>query len=850
MSIGISSPWATHSRELADFALSIAVRTDAYGAYTRNGGGVTKKRMLNREKLASHFEGRCTVGLHLVDPKDDTVTMIVWDFDNHDDAPDKAEANWTAARALVNRLERLGLHPLLEDTDGCGGYHVGIRWCERLKATKVRAWAKPLTPEGCELFPKQDRLQRGYGNWIRLPGMHHKRGHWSRFFVDGQWVEGPDAARALLNWKPSSVETVISNPLASVLAKAPAEQSTRAQERAKKINLTTARDCLSKFGPYFFDSYDRWIQIGMAFHHADSGPEMFNAWESWSRQSSKWKAGECEDKWQTFSSDVTAPITLGTLVEWAKNQEANLNHGPNQRYVDFPVDALPGVMQSLTKNVARAIGCDPAYVALPLLAILASAIGNNRAIRLKQGWVEPPIIWAVVIGESGTLKSPAMRAVLRAVRDVQQKMLERYKKECETYESDRLQYEKDLAAWKKDKADCPEKPEKPAAHRVIVSDVTVEAIAPILLENDRGVLLASDEIASWFGSFDRYAQSKGSDAAHWLSMHSAEPIIIDRKTGEPKTIFVPRPAVSITGGIQPRTLERVLGSEHRENGLLARLLLAWPPRRVKKWTNATVAENHQLAFRELLTNLYELKPNRDVDDKLQPVLIDLSLEAKEEWIKFYNAHAKDEAQQTGDLAAAWSKLEAYAARFALVFHFVTCASEAGRGDGNQIEASTVKAVVKLATWFKNETARIYARFAQSDEERTRQQLLDWIEHRGGSVTPREVAKGPREFRGKVENARKALQELINGGLGTWVYLPSGLKGGRPTLRFVMTPAGDETPSNGITNGGLVSSPPLSGSEINPQSNGSEVITTLDQETGKSPVGDADGTEHDGDHGEI
>lgn len=40
---------------------------------------------------------------------------------------------------------------------------------------------------------------------------------------------------------------------------------------------------------------------------------------------------------------------------------------------------------------------------------------------------------------------------------------------------------------------------------------TVEAIAPILLHNPRGLLMYRDELAGWIGDMDRYSKSKGGD---------------------------------------------------------------------------------------------------------------------------------------------------------------------------------------------------------------------------------------------------------------------------------------------------------------------------------------------------
>ena len=60
------------------------------------------------------------------------------------------------------------------------------------------------------------------------------------------------------------------------------------------------------------------------------------------------------------------------------------------RFQPFPIDALPGRLATFTDAASKAMGCDTAYVALPLLATLASAVGNSRAVMLKRGWTALP----------------------------------------------------------------------------------------------------------------------------------------------------------------------------------------------------------------------------------------------------------------------------------------------------------------------------------------------------------------------------------------------------------------------------------------------------------------------------
>src|SRR5207244_2361593 len=113
--------------------------------------------------------------------------------------------------------------------------------------------------------------------------------------------------------------------------------------------------------------------------------------------------------------------------------------------------------------------------------------------------------------------------------------------------------------------------EKPVCERYVVSDTTVEALAVVLQDAPRGLLLARDELGGWLNAMDAYKpKGKGGDVAHYLEMHRAGQLIVDRKSGPEKLVHVPRAAVSIVGTIQPETLRRALGREHFEDGLAAR----------------------------------------------------------------------------------------------------------------------------------------------------------------------------------------------------------------------------------------------------------------------------------------
>jgi hypothetical protein len=330
-----------------------------------------------------------------------------------------------------------------------------------------------------------------------------------------------------------------------------------------------------------------------------------------------------------------------------------------------------------------------------------------------------------------------------------------------------------------------------------VSDVTVEALAPILLENPRGLLLARDELSAWISAFDRYANRGrvSADAAAWLSIFNADNVLVDRKTDARRALYVPRPAVSVIGGIQPGILQRALGREYREAGLLARLLLTYPPQKPRRWTKAGIPPELEAEFAERLKRLSSLQPAIGEDGHPRPRIVRLTPEAEAAWERFYNAHSIEQCDLSGDLAAAWAKLEQYAARLALVLHCLRWAAGEVR-DELLLDRQSMEAGIRLAEWFKHEARRVYATLDETDPERERRELVQWIERRGGTVTARDVQRGFRRLRGPG-TAQAALKGLVKAGLGCWEDIPSGQQGGRPSRCFRLSTHRhiDETPKS-------------------------------------------------------
>ncbi len=72
---------------------------------------------------------------------------------------------------------------------------------------------------------------------------------------------------------------------------------------------------LSSLQSYRADDYDTWLKVGMALHSAGAD---WRDWDEWSKKSAKYKPGVCEAKWKSFSNFSGNPISIGSLVQFAK----------------------------------------------------------------------------------------------------------------------------------------------------------------------------------------------------------------------------------------------------------------------------------------------------------------------------------------------------------------------------------------------------------------------------------------------------------------------------------------------------------------------------------------------------
>jgi hypothetical protein len=357
---------------------------------------------------------------------------------------------------------------------------------------------------------------------------------------------------------------------------------------------------------------------------------------------------------------------------------------------------------------------------------------------------------------SGSKKTPAISLVLDHLQKLEAAEIQEEKVRFAQYEE---QMQERKATSKDDREDEPEKPEP--ARRLLVSDITTEALLLVHTKAPLGLLLHRDELGGWFKGFDQYKGGKGSDAQTWTEMHQGRPCLIDRKVSG--TLSVPRAAVSIVGGIQPELLQNALCGEHLYDGVASRVLFIAVPERPKQWNEETINDDARTGWNSLLEELLALWPNEDGT----PVDLPLTEKAKAAWVSYYNEHGQRESEEDDPLRAAMSKLEGATARLALVIQLAVDPQSV------EIDAQAMEAGIAISNWFEGEARRVYQGFEETEQERDRREVHDWIMRRGGSTTQRDLANGgPNRFR---KRAGEVLADLVAKGMATRA-LQSGNRG--------------------------------------------------------------------------
>jgi putative DNA primase/helicase len=452
----------------------------------------------------------------------------------------------------------------------------------------------------------------------------------------------------------------------------------------------------------------------------------------------------------------------------------------------FPVRMLPHPFCTFVDDIADRLQAPPDFIAIPLLVAAATMLGREWRIAPKRhdDWTERPCLWGVVIGNPGSMKSPASTEATRHVRKMQAEAWERYK----------LAHKE----WMRRQQQAGEGDDhEPTLDALIVNDTTVEALVKTLAQNPRGVMLYRDELSGWFAGMNKYRKGAGDDLQFFLECWSGGAHRVDR-IGRPP-VYIDDLYLSIFGTIQPETMHHALHSADRDgrmssDGMMARFgLAAWPdtPDDAVELVDRRPDSEARKAVEERLRSMraaipfYESPPLR------------FSGMAYALFNRWYLRNINRPERQNGGFGAHIAKYPALFARLAVTLHLM----QHGAMVPDEIGIETASAAQTIIDDYLELHARkIYGLLEAHPARAGAARIALWLRDKHVErFTERDVRRHDwQEFNKERDVAAivGAMQMLEAYGWITIVDRPTTVRGGRPTREAIVNPAviGAETPT--------------------------------------------------------
>jgi hypothetical protein len=381
--------WSTRAEELVTWTENhLVIRRDAWLDYYLEEGKVEKRvrrGTLTRDRILYHFKADSTSGIlslftavRLPGDEPSTTKETMVDIDNHDAKKANHTATWKAATNWYKDAVQLGFHPILEHSS-INSYHLRIIFGQEIAASRARAlgcwltkdWRNHGLEQGPEIFPKQDNLaeqgseHRSFGSAVRLFGRNPAFPFWSAIYNGKDWLSDDEAIDFIVNVQGDDPGLI---PAEAIRWKEDRQDRVRKPrdelKRDLDHDLQEAKRALTYLDGDIVDTRATWLRIGFALF--DLGEPGLPLWEDWSRESTKFKDGECRQFWTGFHAATSEDdTTIATLFYYAKQKgyrpEKTARSSGGERLIQSEILLQIAAAAELFHDPSRT-----AYAAVPL----------------------------------------------------------------------------------------------------------------------------------------------------------------------------------------------------------------------------------------------------------------------------------------------------------------------------------------------------------------------------------------------------------------------------------------------------------------------------------------------------
>lgn len=283
------------------------------------------------------------------------------------------------------------------------------------------------------------------------------------------------------------------------------------------------------------------------------------------------------------------------------------------RAPQLPIWGLPDNVQRIIANYTKGLQANSDIVTAAALCAISTAAGKRKRIQFAN-FTNTPCVWFCVVAPSGSNKSTPIKEMLQPLNDI-----------------DTSEYN----TWKNGDKQQP-------YNQIIISDTTPEARNRVL-QYSNGLLLYSDELATFYSHINRYNKSSGGELAHLLSIYDNSDFTINRIGDE--TTRIQAPFMNIIGTTQPRVFAQIF-ADNTDNGFLHRFLFVYLPNECAQYHSDTIISGEiKTEWDRYIQRIYQ--DNTDTilqcDDAAKECLIDYENELTD---RINNADANNDYLRT------------------------------------------------------------------------------------------------------------------------------------------------------------------------------------------------------------
>ncbi|MDX9694527.1 MAG: DUF3987 domain-containing protein [Bacteroidales bacterium] len=376
-------------------------------------------------------------------------------------------------------------------------------------------------------------------------------------------------------------------------------------------------------------------------------------------------------------------------------------------YFAFPRGVFPSIIEEIMDKYNHILNLNYDYIGSTILTALSLAIGNQVKIRIKNGWVESPIIWMVLVGRAGINKSSPIDTFLKPFIKRDEHYFQIYKKELIEYEL-KLQKKNKKKKSNPDNDASVENMIAPKRKQTLLRDFTPESFFFVHEINLHGLLIYTDEILNWLKNYNRY-NSSGEEQLY-LSLWSGKSISVNRKNST--DIFIANPFINVCGTIQPSKFYEAFGKGREKSGFTHRFLFAYPKKVLRKaFSDEEISESIELAYDKIIAEMLKINTKSNLS---QPKIFEFDNDVKiafKEWREINNDRINNELND--ELTGIYAKLEIYLPRIALILQILEDSLQ--EIENHQIHLNAFQSSIKLISYYEKTAVRVYRQISKYND---------------------------------------------------------------------------------------------------------------------------------------